>query len=142
MGVPKPESPKSEAGPNWSELVRTGEERIRRTDAGPLDCRKISGRKMGKRRFLFSPKSDGGREIGNATDSPGLPDVLPGGGGAEAGVDLGTPRGPSLRLTGFWSELEDTLIAGDMGVSPSQGTWIITSFAVANAIAVPLTVRN
>src|ERR1700709_2645742 len=26
-----------------------------------------------------------------------------------------------------------------MGVSPAQGTWVITSFAVANAIAVPLT---
>ena len=30
-------------------------------------------------------------------------------------------------------------ISGDLGVSPSQGTWVITSFAVANAIAVPLT---
>src|SRR6187399_2261392 len=30
-------------------------------------------------------------------------------------------------------------IAGDMGVSPNQGTWVITSFAVANAISVPLT---
>ena len=30
-------------------------------------------------------------------------------------------------------------IAGDLGVSPVQGTWVITSFAVANAIAVPLT---
>ena len=30
-------------------------------------------------------------------------------------------------------------IAGDLGVSPSQGTWVITSFAVANAISVPLT---
>jgi DHA2 family multidrug resistance protein len=30
-------------------------------------------------------------------------------------------------------------IAGDLGVSPNQGTWIITSFGVANAIAVPLT---
>ena len=30
-------------------------------------------------------------------------------------------------------------ISGDMGVSSSQGTWVITSFAVANAIAVPLT---
>ncbi|HTN65071.1 MAG TPA: DHA2 family efflux MFS transporter permease subunit [Burkholderiaceae bacterium] len=30
-------------------------------------------------------------------------------------------------------------IAGDMGVSPQQGTWVITSFAVANAISVPLT---
>jgi len=30
-------------------------------------------------------------------------------------------------------------IAGDLSVSPNQGTWVITSFAVANAIAVPLT---
>ena len=30
-------------------------------------------------------------------------------------------------------------IAGDLGVSPNQGTWVITSFAIANAIAVPLT---
>ncbi len=30
-------------------------------------------------------------------------------------------------------------IAGDLGVSPSQGTWVITSFAVANAISLPLT---
>ena len=26
-------------------------------------------------------------------------------------------------------------IAGDLGVSPNQGTWVITSFGVANAIA-------
>ena len=30
-------------------------------------------------------------------------------------------------------------IAGDLGVSPNQGTWVITSFAVSNAISVPLT---
>jgi DHA2 family multidrug resistance protein len=30
-------------------------------------------------------------------------------------------------------------ISGDLAVSASQGTWVITSFAVANAIAVPLT---
>ena len=30
-------------------------------------------------------------------------------------------------------------IAGDLGVSSSQATWVITSFAVANAIALPLT---
>lgn len=30
-------------------------------------------------------------------------------------------------------------IAGDLAVSPAQGTWIITSFAVSNAISVPLT---
>jgi DHA2 family multidrug resistance protein len=30
-------------------------------------------------------------------------------------------------------------ISGDLGVSTGQGTWVITSFAVANAISVPLT---
>jgi MFS transporter, DHA2 family, multidrug resistance protein len=32
-----------------------------------------------------------------------------------------------------------TAIAGDLGVSPEQGTWVITSFGVANAISLPLT---
>src|SRR5215813_4272105 len=30
-------------------------------------------------------------------------------------------------------------IAGDLGVSPDQGTWIITSFAAANGVSLPLT---
>lgn len=30
-------------------------------------------------------------------------------------------------------------IAGDLGASTTQGTWVITSFAVANAISLPLT---
>jgi DHA2 family multidrug resistance protein len=30
-------------------------------------------------------------------------------------------------------------IAGDLGVSSDQGTWVITSFAVANGVSVPLT---
>ncbi len=30
-------------------------------------------------------------------------------------------------------------ISGDLAVSPDQGTWVITSFAVSNAIALPLT---
>ena len=30
-------------------------------------------------------------------------------------------------------------IAGNLGVSLTQGTWVITSYAVANAISVPLT---
>ncbi len=30
-------------------------------------------------------------------------------------------------------------IAGDFGVSPNQGTWVITSFAVATGISLPLT---
>lgn len=30
-------------------------------------------------------------------------------------------------------------IAGDLGVSPDQGTWVITSFAVSQAISLPIT---
>lgn len=30
-------------------------------------------------------------------------------------------------------------IAGNLGVSPNEGTWVITSFAVSNAIVLPLT---
>lgn len=30
-------------------------------------------------------------------------------------------------------------IAGSLGVTPTQGTWVITSYAVAEAITVPLT---
>jgi DHA2 family multidrug resistance protein len=52
----------------------------------------------------------------------------------------------ALSLATFMNVLDSSIanvslpaIAGDMGVSPAQGTWVITSFAVANAIAVPLT---
>jgi len=51
-----------------------------------------------------------------------------------------------LSLATFMNVLDTTIanvsipaIAGDVGVSPNQGTWVITSFGVANAIAVPLT---
>jgi MFS transporter, DHA2 family, multidrug resistance protein len=52
----------------------------------------------------------------------------------------------TLSLAVFMTVLDTTIanvsiptIAGDLGVSPSQGTWVITSFAVSTAIAVPLT---
>ena len=52
----------------------------------------------------------------------------------------------ALSLATFMNVLDTSIanvsipsIAGDMGVSSSQGTWVITSFGVANAIAVPLT---
>jgi DHA2 family multidrug resistance protein len=51
-----------------------------------------------------------------------------------------------LSLAVFMNVLDSSIanvsipaISGDLGVSPNQGTWIITSFAVANGIAVPLT---
>ncbi|PKO49418.1 MAG: MFS transporter [Betaproteobacteria bacterium HGW-Betaproteobacteria-4] len=52
----------------------------------------------------------------------------------------------ALSLATFMNVLDTSIanvsipaIAGDFGVSPNQGTWVITSFAVSNAISVPLT---
>src|SRR6202047_4099063 len=52
----------------------------------------------------------------------------------------------ALSLAVFMNVLDTSIanvslpaIAGDLGVSPEQGTWVITSFGVANAIALPLT---
>jgi len=52
----------------------------------------------------------------------------------------------SLSLAMFMTVLDSSIanvsipaIAGDLGVSISQGTWVITSFGVANAISLPLT---
>jgi DHA2 family multidrug resistance protein len=52
----------------------------------------------------------------------------------------------SLSLATFMNVLDSSIanvslpaISGDMGVSITQGTWVITSFGVANAISVPLT---
>lgn len=52
----------------------------------------------------------------------------------------------ALALGTFMQVLDTTIanvsiptIAGDLGISSDQGTWVITSFAVANAISVPLT---
>lgn len=54
--------------------------------------------------------------------------------------------GVVLALTNFMVVLDTTIanvsvphIAGSLGISASQGTWIITSYAVAEAICVPLT---
>ena len=51
-----------------------------------------------------------------------------------------------LAMANFLAVLDVTIanvsvptIAGNLGVSPSQGTWVITSYAVAEAIMVPLT---
>ena len=52
----------------------------------------------------------------------------------------------ALALGTFMQVLDTTIanvaiptIAGNLGVSADQGTWVITSFAVANGISVPLT---
>jgi DHA2 family multidrug resistance protein len=60
-----------------------------------------------------------------------------------AALALGTV---ALSLATFMNVLDTSIanvsipaIAGDLGVSPDQGTWVITSFGVANAISLPLT---
>src|SRR6266567_2514516 len=52
----------------------------------------------------------------------------------------------ALSLATFMNILDTSIanvsipaISGDLAVSPDQGTWVITSFAVANAISLPLT---
>ncbi|MCS4534088.1 DHA2 family efflux MFS transporter permease subunit [Neisseria montereyensis] len=52
----------------------------------------------------------------------------------------------ALSLAVFMEVLDTTIanvvvpvIAGDLGAATTQGTWVITAFAVANAISVPLT---
>jgi DHA2 family multidrug resistance protein len=61
------------------------------------------------------------------------------------GVALGVTA-VALALGTFMQVLDSSIanvsvptIAGDLGVSSDQGTWVITSFAVANGISVPLT---
>jgi len=51
----------------------------------------------------------------------------------------------TLSLATFMNVLDTSIanvsipaMAGDLGVSPDQGTWVITSFGVANAISLPL----
>ena len=76
-------------------------------------------------------------------------------GGAPGGAPAGLPplTGSTLAigtialsLATFMNVLDTSIanvsipaIAGDLGVSPDQGTWVITSFGVANAISLPLT---
>lgn len=71
---------------------------------------------------------------------------------AEAGTPDYLPRGTlalltlSLSLGAFMNVLDMTItnvaipeIAGGLGVSPNDGTWVITSFVVTTAVFVPIT---
>src|SRR3954467_10875918 len=72
--------------------------------------------------------------------APASHEIKPLEGGARVAASL------AVGLATFMNVLDTSIanvsipaIAGDLGVSPNQGTWTITSFAVANAISVPLT---
>ncbi|WP_423600297.1 DHA2 family efflux MFS transporter permease subunit [Roseateles sp. MS654] len=85
------------------------------------------------------PAVPSGAQAGRAAaPAPATPPPLTG-----TALVLGTI---SLSLATFMNVLDSSIanvslpaIAGDLGVSPVQGTWVITSFGVANAISVPLT---
>src|SRR6201994_1240700 len=73
--------------------------------------------------------------------APGAASPLP----PMKGLQLGITALP-LALGTFMQVLDTTIanvslptIAGNLGASTDQGTWVITSFAVANGVAVPLT---
>src|ERR1700759_5176842 len=68
---------------------------------------------------------------------PGLPPLK----GTQLGISA-----LALALGTFMQVLDSTIanvsiptIAGDLGASVTQGTWVITAFAVSNGISVPLT---
>ena len=72
---------------------------------------------------------------------------------AAAGSDVPVLRGPILLVAGLVLALSNFMvvldtaianvsvphIAGSLAISPDQGTWVITSYSVAEAICVPLT---
>src|SRR5436309_183367 len=76
--------------------------------------------------------------MANTGSAPGMPAPMTG--------TLLAITSIALALGTFMQVLDSTIanvsiptIAGNLGVSTSQGTWVITSFAVANGISVPLT---
>jgi DHA2 family multidrug resistance protein len=85
--------------------------------------------------------------VAGAGPRPGPAAAASGDGGLPplAGIALAVTA-LALGLGTFMQVLDTTIanvsiptIAGDLGVSADQGTWVITSFAVANGISVPLT---
>jgi len=87
--------------------------------------------------------------VSAAAASPGTPAAAPRPAAAAPAPLAGGAKAVTavaLALGTFMQVLDTTIanvsiptIAGDLGVSADQGTWIITSFAVANGVSVPLT---
>jgi len=81
----------------------------------------------------------------SGTTTPGAATARPAGPSPLTGATLWITA-IALALGTFMQVLDSTIanvsvptIAGNLGVSTSQGTWVITSFAVSNGISVPLT---
>ena len=83
--------------------------------------------------------------MSSASTTAGSPPAAPAQLAPLTGVALGVTA-IAMALGTFMQVLDSTIanvsvptIAGNLGVSTSQGTWVITSFAVSNGISVPLT---
>jgi len=102
---------------------------------------------------IEQPGGSSSGQTSGATANPATPATTGSVGGASA-PPAPTPLSGAQLLLGtlalslatFMNVLDSSIanvsipaIAGDLGVSPNQGTWVITSFGVANAISVPLT---
>ena len=86
-------------------------------------------------------KTDDNGSAPRAQAAPARPPEIPPLTGAKLAIGS-----VALSLAVFMNVLDTSIanvslpaIAGDLGVSPDQGTWVITSFGVANAISLPLT---
>src|SRR3954449_2868400 len=112
----------------------------RRRRSRPRSRRPTSGSSASSPRTPARRISSRARRPPVAEAAPASHDIKPLEGGARVAASL------AVGLATFMNVLDTSIanvsipaIAGDLGVSPNQGTWTITSFAVANAISVPLT---
>src|SRR3954467_6782370 len=112
----------------------------RRRRSRPRSRRPTSGSSASSPRTPARRISSRARRPPVAEAAPASHDIKPLEGGARVAASL------AVGLATFMNVLDTSIanvsipaIAGDLGVSPNQGTRTITSFAVANAISVPLT---
>jgi DHA2 family multidrug resistance protein len=76
--------------------------------------------------------------MANSSGPPAMPPPMAG--GLLAITSIALALGTFMQvLDGTIANVSIPTIAGNLGVSASQGTWVITSFAVANGVSVPLT---
>jgi MFS transporter, DHA2 family, multidrug resistance protein len=80
--------------------------------------------------------SAGARDDGRTATRAGLGDLAP---GPKALTAFALALGTFMQvLDSTIANVSIPVIAGDLGISTNQGTWVITSFTVANGISLPL----
>ena len=139
--------PAQNASGNWIKVVQRLPVRI---DLDPKELAQHPLRvglsmKVVRRHFRRRTEAASGRgrrpwpTVQSQADQPGMP-------ARDDRFGLLAITAVALALGTFMQVLDSTIanvsiptIAGNLGVSTSQGTWVITSFAVANGVSVPLT---